>query len=84
MMVCLDDPPPNDYPKEKIAAAVERTIRWAKRCKDEYDWQKFYFREEEDQGEEKEGGIGHVSAHFPKECDHGQYTGCGEECEGNE
>lgn len=36
MMVCLDDPCPNDYPKEKIAAAVERTIRWAKRCKEEY------------------------------------------------
>lgn len=36
MMVCLDDPCPNDYPKEKIAAAVERTIRWALRCKEEY------------------------------------------------
>lgn len=39
MMVCLDDPPPNNYSKEKIAAAVERTIRWAKRCKDEYERQ---------------------------------------------
>lgn len=36
MMVCLDDPPPNDYPKEKIAQAVERTIRWADRCMIEY------------------------------------------------
>ncbi len=39
MMVCLDDPPPNDYPKEKIAQAVERTIRWAGRCKKEYQKQ---------------------------------------------
>ena len=39
MMVCLDDPPPNDYPREKIAMAVERTISWAKRCKDEYERQ---------------------------------------------
>jgi queuine tRNA-ribosyltransferase len=36
MMVCLDDPPPNSYSKEKIEKAVKRTIRWAKRCKDEY------------------------------------------------
>ncbi len=36
MMVCLDDVPPNDYSKEKISAAVERTIRWAARCKAEY------------------------------------------------
>ncbi|MFA6159552.1 MAG: tRNA guanosine(34) transglycosylase Tgt [Parcubacteria group bacterium] len=39
MMVCLDDPPPNDYPREKIAQAVERTIRWAGRCKKEYQKQ---------------------------------------------
>jgi queuine tRNA-ribosyltransferase len=39
MMVCLDDPPPNNYPREKIAEAVERTIRWAKRCKTEYEKQ---------------------------------------------
>lgn len=39
MMVCLDDPPPNDYSKEKIAGAVERTIRWADRCKKEYERQ---------------------------------------------
>lgn len=36
MMVCLDDPPPNNYSKDKIKKAVERTIRWARRCKDEY------------------------------------------------
>ena len=30
MMVVLDDPPPNHYPKEKIRSAVERTIKWAK------------------------------------------------------
>lgn len=39
MMVCLDDPPPNDYPKEKILKAVERTIVWARRCKKEYEKQ---------------------------------------------
>lgn len=39
MMVVLDDPPPNDYSKEKIAMAVERTIAWAKRCKAEYEKQ---------------------------------------------
>lgn len=36
IMVVLDDPPPNDYSKEKISLAVERTIRWAKRCMVEY------------------------------------------------
>ncbi len=39
MMVCLDDPRPNDAPREEIVAAVDRTIRWAKRCKEEYDRQ---------------------------------------------
>lgn len=39
MMVCFDDPSPNHYPKEKIALAVERTLRWAKRCKQEYEKQ---------------------------------------------
>ncbi len=39
MMVVLDDPAPNNYPRKKIEAAVERTIRWAKRCKDEYERQ---------------------------------------------
>lgn len=37
MMVALDDCPPNDYEREKIAKAVERTISWAKRCKLEYN-----------------------------------------------
>jgi len=36
MMVVLDDPPPNNYSKEKIKKAVERTIRWAERCMVEY------------------------------------------------
>lgn len=36
MMVCLDDPPPNNYSKEKIQKAVERTLAWAKRCMIEY------------------------------------------------
>lgn len=39
MMVVLDDPPPNNYPKKKIKEAAERTIKWAERCKDEYDKQ---------------------------------------------
>lgn len=39
MMVCLDDPPPNIYPKHKIAQSVERTLSWAKRCKVEYEKQ---------------------------------------------
>jgi len=38
MMVCLDDCPPNNDP-EKVSAAVERTINWAKRCKKEYERQ---------------------------------------------
>jgi queuine tRNA-ribosyltransferase len=41
MMVCLDDPPPNSYSKEKIKKAVERTLRWARRCKVEYEKQIF-------------------------------------------
>jgi len=39
MMVVLDDPRPNDAPREDVAEAVERTIRWAKRCRVEYDRQ---------------------------------------------
>jgi queuine tRNA-ribosyltransferase len=39
MMVVLDDPAPNSYPKEKIEKAVRRTIDWAKRCKIEYEKQ---------------------------------------------
>ncbi|HEX7586531.1 MAG TPA: tRNA guanosine(34) transglycosylase Tgt [Patescibacteria group bacterium] len=39
MMVVLDDPPPNHYTKEEIKSAVERTVKWAKRCKNEYEKQ---------------------------------------------
>jgi len=39
MMVVLDDPRPNDAPEAEISEAVERTIRWAKRCREEYDRQ---------------------------------------------
>lgn len=39
MMVVLDDVPPNSYAKEKIRDAVERTVRWATRCKAEYEKQ---------------------------------------------
>lgn len=37
MMVCLDDPRPNDAPENEIASAVSRTLRWADRCKAEYN-----------------------------------------------
>jgi queuine tRNA-ribosyltransferase len=36
MMVVLDDPRPVDVPRCDHEAAVERTIRWAERCKKEY------------------------------------------------
>lgn len=39
MMVCFDDPPPNHYSYEQISAAVDRTLRWAERCKIEYERQ---------------------------------------------
>lgn len=39
MMVVLDDPRPNEAPEDETAEAVERTIRWAKRCKAEYERQ---------------------------------------------
>ena len=39
MMVVLDDPRPNDASEEEIVRAVDRTLRWAKRCRDEYDRQ---------------------------------------------
>ncbi len=39
MMVVLDDPRPNEVPQGEIVDAVERTIRWAKRCREEYDRQ---------------------------------------------
>lgn len=37
MMVCLDDPRPNDAPPAEALEAVERTIRWAARCKARFD-----------------------------------------------
>ncbi len=33
-IMCLDECPPADAPREKIADAVERTTRWAARCRD--------------------------------------------------
>jgi len=39
MMVCLDDCPPNEFSRSDLEKAVERTIKWAKRCKDEYNRQ---------------------------------------------
>lgn len=39
MMVCLDDPRPNDASDEEIVKAVDRTLRWAKRCRIEFDRQ---------------------------------------------
>lgn len=39
MMVVLDDPRPNSAPEAEVAEAVERTLRWAKRCKAEYEKQ---------------------------------------------
>lgn len=40
MMVCFDDPRPNDADPEELSAAVERTIRWAARCKKRYEEQR--------------------------------------------
>jgi len=39
IMVSLDDCPPNDYDRGAIAAAVDRTVAWAKRCRLEFDRQ---------------------------------------------
>ena len=39
MMVCFDDCPPNGYNDAMLAISVERTIKWAKRCRREYDKQ---------------------------------------------
>ena len=36
MMVCLDDCPPNDWPKKELEKAVRRSLDWAARCKREY------------------------------------------------
>ena len=37
IIICLDDFTPPDAPKAKIVESVERTTRWAKRCKEEYE-----------------------------------------------
>lgn len=34
MIMCLDECPPHDAPPEKMIAAVDRTTRWAQRCRD--------------------------------------------------
>lgn len=39
MIVALDDCPSNDSDEKAIAKAVDRTLAWAKRCRDEYDRQ---------------------------------------------
>ncbi|MFA5359459.1 MAG: tRNA guanosine(34) transglycosylase Tgt [Patescibacteria group bacterium] len=39
MIVCFDDCPPNSYSDKMITIAVERTIKWATRCRREYDKQ---------------------------------------------
>ncbi len=39
MMVCLDDCPPNEFNRQDLEKAVNRTIAWAKRCKVEYEKQ---------------------------------------------
>ena len=39
MMVVLDDPRPVDASEEDHVAAVERTVRWAERCKMEFEKQ---------------------------------------------
>ncbi|MFO1094258.1 MAG: tRNA guanosine(34) transglycosylase Tgt [Planctomycetaceae bacterium] len=33
-IMCLDECPPHDVPIERLAAAVDRTTRWAARCRD--------------------------------------------------
>ena len=38
MMVCLDDPRPNDAPPAELRKAVDRTLRWARRCKQRYEF----------------------------------------------
>ncbi len=34
VIMCLDECPPHDAPREKMLAAVDRTTRWAARCKE--------------------------------------------------
>lgn len=33
-IMCLDECPPHDAPRERLIAAVDRTTRWAARCRD--------------------------------------------------
>ena len=33
-IMCLDECPPHDVPRERLIAAVDRTTRWAARCRD--------------------------------------------------
>lgn len=35
-IMCLDECPPHDAPPEKLQAAVDRTTRWAQRCRDSH------------------------------------------------
>ncbi|MBN1657581.1 MAG: queuine tRNA-ribosyltransferase family protein [Anaerolineae bacterium] len=37
LVVCLDDCPTPDASREEVETAVERTIQWAARCKEEFD-----------------------------------------------
>jgi queuine tRNA-ribosyltransferase len=37
LMICLDDCPSPDASPEEVRAAVEQTIHWAKRCREEFD-----------------------------------------------
>ncbi len=39
IIVCFDEPPPNDASKKDVERAVERTIAWAHICKKEYEKQ---------------------------------------------
>ena len=39
MMVCLDDPRPNSVSEDEANLAVERTLRWAARCRAEFERQ---------------------------------------------
>jgi len=39
MMVCLDDCPPNNISRALMKKSIDRTIKWAERCKREYDKQ---------------------------------------------
>ncbi len=51
MMVCLDDPRPNDASNAEATLAVERTLRWADRCKARYEER---LAQEKENGSEKQ------------------------------